>query len=182
MPGSPSQDQKTEPQDESYETIYILGGTQDSLVLKYHAAVDIYKNGQAKKLMIASAEGITEYSRYLGRNLTNDEWTVNQLISLGVKCQDIIFIRLLNGYFGTLKEAETVKKVAIEKGIKRLLLVCSAYHAKRVKSIFSAILENSGVEINIRTVDEQVGNSVLFYEYLKLIFYNNILIPLERYF
>ena len=162
-------------------TIYVLGGTQDSLRLKYHTAVGLYQKGGVGNFMIASVEGITEYAQDLNRNLTNDEWSVRQLTRQGVKREDINFIMLQDGFFGTLREAKTLKTICIERGIKKLLLVCSSYHCKRVRSTFSAILENTGVEIDIYAAAEQVGMGGLFIEYLKRIFYENLLLPVERY-
>jgi hypothetical protein len=160
--------------------IYILGGTQDSLKLKFRTAVSIYQKGTARNLMIASLEGKTEYAADLDRNLTNDEWTIRQLTGLGVMCEDINFIKLQYGFFGTLREAKTLKTICIDNRINKLLLVCSAYHSKRVLFTFSSIFENTGVDIDIHSADEQVGLRGHFIEYLKLIFYENVLIPLER--
>lgn len=182
MNGSPNQAQETETRGPTRVAIYVLGGSQNSLRLKYHTAVGLYQKGGAEKLMIASVEGITEYAQDIDRNLTKDEWTVRQLTSQGVKCEDISFIMLQDGFFGTLREAKTLKTICIERGIEKLLLVCSSYHCKRVRSTFSAIFKNTGVEIDVHSADEQVGLRGLFIEYLKLIFYDKILIPLERYF
>lgn len=182
MPDSPKQALETESRGATRTAIYVLGGSQKSLRLKYHTVAGLYQKGGAKRLMIASVKGITEYAQDIDRNLTKDEWTVRQLTSQGVKCEDINFIMLKDGFFGTLREAKTLKTICIERGIKKLLLVCSTYHCKRVRSTFSAIFKNTGVKIDIHSADEQVGLRVLFIEYLKLIFYDNVLIPLERYF
>lgn len=179
-PGSPNQRQEAVTWN-SKKAIYVLGGTQDSLELKYRAAAVVYKKDETEKLMVASSGGVTEYSQKLERNLTNDEWTINQLTGDGVRCEDIVFIKLQDGFFGTLREAETLREIVPRKSIKKLVLVCSAYHCKRVRYTFSIILENTGVQIHIRPVDEQVGGIVLVVEHLKLIFYH-ILIPLHRYF
>jgi hypothetical protein len=180
FPGSPNQAQETKTRGTTRIAIYVLGGSQNSLRLKYRSAVGLYKKREAEKLMIASSTGRTEYAQDLKRNLTNDEWTVKQLTSQGVKCEDISFIMLQHGFFGTLREAMTLKTICIERGIEKLLLVCSAYHANRVRSTFSAIFKNCGVEIDIHAADEQVGLRGLMIEYLKQVFYDNVLIPLER--
>ena len=180
MPGSPNQVQRAESREPTRTATYILGGPKDSLILKYCTAVSLYRKGLTGKLMVASFKGVTEYAQDLDRNLTNDEWTIRQLTNQGVMCEDISFIMLQNGFFGTLRESKTLKAICIEKGIKKLLLVCSAYHSKRVRIIFSAILEGTGVVIDIHAADERVGWGVLFVEYLKLILYEYILIPLER--
>ena len=180
MSGSQNQAQRAENNGATRIAIYVLGGTQNSLRLKFRTAVSLYQKGSAEKLMIASSKGITEYAQDLNRNLTNDEWTVKQLTRQGVKSKDISLIILQHGFFGTLREANTLKTICIERDIKKLLLICSPYHVKRVRSTFSAIFKNCGVEIAIHAADEQVGLRGLFIEYLKQVFYDNILIPLER--
>jgi hypothetical protein len=56
------------------DAMYVLGGTQRSLELKFDTASILYHNGISKKILILSRLGKTEYSRLLKRNLTNDEW------------------------------------------------------------------------------------------------------------
>jgi hypothetical protein len=147
------------------KTIYVLGGSQHSLKLKYGVVADIQKSGAGQRILIATVPGITEYAPDLERNLTNDEWTLRQLERLGVGREDIEFINLENGFFGTLTEAKTLRTLSVERGIERLVLVCSAYHSRRVWVTFSALFEGSGVEIEIHTADEKVYLRHLVIEY-----------------
>ncbi len=55
--------------------------------------------------MTLSRTGITAYDPIRGRNVTNDEWSREELIRLGVKSSDIEFIGVSKGSFGTLAEA-----------------------------------------------------------------------------
>jgi uncharacterized SAM-binding protein YcdF (DUF218 family) len=93
--------------------------------------------------------------------------------------EDIEFINLENGFFGTLTEAKTLRTLSVERGIERLVLVCSGYHSRRVWMTFSALFEGSGVEIEIHTADEKIGTWGLLIEYGKFLFYKNVLIPFE---
>ena len=161
------------------ETIYVLGGSQHSLKFKYGVVADIQKSGAGQRILVATVPGITEYAPDLDRNLTNDEWTLRQLERLGVGREDIEFINLQNGFFGTLTEAKTLRALSVKREIETLVLVCSAYHSSRVWVTFSALLEGSGVEIEIHTADEKVGMWGLLIEYVKLLFYENILVPFE---
>ena len=86
---------------------------------------------------------------------------------------------LQNGFFGTLKEARTLRAISIERGIERLVLVCSEYHSRRVWVTFSALLKDLGVEIEVHTADEKVGVWGLLIEYVKLLSYKYVLIPYE---
>jgi uncharacterized SAM-binding protein YcdF (DUF218 family) len=161
------------------KTIYVLGGSQHSMKLKYGVVADIQKSGGGERILVATVAGITEYAPDLERNLTNDEWTLRQLERLGVGREDIEFINLENGFFGTLTEAKTLRTLSVERGIERLVLVCSGYHSRRVWMTFSALFEGSGVEIEIHTADEKIGTWGLLIEYGKFLFYKNVLIPFE---
>ena len=158
---------------------YVLGGTQHGLRSKYGRAAFLLHQGTVEKVFVLSSPGITEFARDLGRNLTNDEWTVRQLTRLGVEEERIEFIALEDGFFGTLKEAKTLKAISGERGIERLVLVCSAYHSRRVWVTFSALFGDLGVEIEIHTAEEKVGVGGVLVEYAKLLFYKYVLIPYE---
>ena len=108
-----------------YEKIgmmYVLGGVQDNLKIKYKAAAHIYHKGLTKKIYILSVPGITEYDPVLQRNLTNDEWSTKQLAYLGVPPYDIEFIHTPKCYFGTLSEAMALKKITKERGVQQYYL------------------------------------------------------------
>ena len=124
--------------------LYVLAGTEKSLKVKLRTAARLYEQGAANCILIFGRPGITAYDPKLGRNLTNDEWSVRELTKLGVEGEDIEFITLKDGLFGTLSEAMTLKALSVERRMQRLLLVCSAYHSKRVWRTFSALLEGSG--------------------------------------
>ncbi len=70
-------------------------------------------------------------------------------------------------------------KILLRRGIKELLLVCSSYHGRRVGIAFSTYLKDDGVKLKIFPVDEKVPLIYLLVEYMKLILYENFLIPLE---
>jgi hypothetical protein len=158
--------------------IYVLGGSQDSLRVKYATVASLYRAGIGKKVMILHVPGKTEYDMALGRNLTNDEWSFKQLFDLGLAREDLEAISIPNYYFGTFSEARGLAGIMRRKGIQRLLIVCSSYHTKRVLITFSTILMDTGVVIEIHPAYEKVGLGLLFNEYAKLVFYKNILIPL----
>jgi hypothetical protein len=127
--------------------------------------------------MLLSTTGITENDENLGRNLTNDEWALKELSSLGVAVRDIEFMKAERGFFGTLSEAQGVRTVVITRGVRNLMLVCSAYHSRRVQATFSSILKDTGASIRIQAVDETIGIVGLLTEWLKLFFYENLLLP-----
>jgi hypothetical protein len=157
--------------------IYVLGGTHASLKLKFQVVADLYEKDRADTIMILNSTRMTEYDKDLDRNLTDNEWSVKQLTSLGVKTEHIEFIDIESGFFGTLSEARTLANLAEIKEIQNLYLVCSSYHSKRALITFSALFQDSVVDIKIHGTDEWIGLTGLFFEYGKLIMYENFLIP-----
>jgi hypothetical protein len=101
----------------SYEFVaYVLGGTQDSLILKVRTVIGLCGSGKVKQIMLHSTPGITEYDESFGRNLTNDEWALKNLSGLWVGCRQVEFIRTEDGFFGTLSEAKAVRKAVLANG------------------------------------------------------------------
>jgi hypothetical protein len=159
--------------------VLVMAWTQRSLRLKYRVVVDLVQDVPAEKILVATVPGITEYAGDLERNLTNDEWTIRELARNGVGVEDIEFITLEDGFFGTLTEARTLRALCEERRIEKLLLVCSEYHSSRVRATFSALLKDVGVEIAFHTADEKVGRWARLFEYAKRVLYENVLIPFE---
>ena len=164
------------------KVLYVLGGNQINLKLKFAAAASLYHKGTVRRLLVLSVPGITEYDQSIQRNLTNDEWSTRELSKLGIRNNDVEFIHIKDGFFGTLSEAKTVARVLSRRGIKELLLVCSSYHGRRVGVAFSSYLKDDGVKMKIFSVDEKVPLTYLLVEYMKLILYENFLIPSEVHF
>lgn len=166
--------------DEGKSAIYVLGGTQESLRLKYRLAASLYGGGSAETILVMHQEGITQYASDLGRNLTNREWSERQLANLGVDDENIEFIDIEPGFFGTFSEAGTLAKLSEDKGMNRLFLVCLSYHCKRVEAAFGAFFHDESTIIEICKVDNNTSARGLLFEYGKLIVYENILIPYKK--
>jgi hypothetical protein len=128
--------------DSEKHLLYVLGG-QSCLKQKYVVAADLFYKGYTKKIMVLSVPGITEYNASLDRNLTNDEWSIKQLKSLGMLQKDIEFVYIPDNYFGTLSEAKTIDEFAIKREMKRIILICSSYHSKKGLVIFFSFFEKN---------------------------------------
>ena len=157
--------------------IYVLGGNQDSLISRFRKASSLYHQGLSKKILILSRPGITEFNQELGRNLTNDEWSIRELEKLNVRKEDIEPASVKKGIFGTLSEAKDLSNIVRKKGSHRLILVTSNYHTRRVFSTFSKYASNNSFEIFIYGSNDTTGLGDLFLEYFKLLMYNNFSIP-----
>ena len=71
------------PWDKFYKqkTVYVLGGTHASLKLKFATAAKLYAIGLTETIMVLHSDKLTGYDRNLGRNLTNNQWAIKQLIN-----------------------------------------------------------------------------------------------------
>jgi uncharacterized SAM-binding protein YcdF (DUF218 family) len=160
--------------------IYVLGGNQKNLVQRFDKASGLYHQGVAGKIHLLSRPGITEFSPELGRNLTNDEWAVRELEILQVKRGDIIPVSVEPSYFGTLSEANRISDMVRKKGCKRLVLVSSKRHTRRSYDTFNSFLSKTPVEIYVYGAGDSAGLKELLSEYIKLLFYENVVLPLNR--
>jgi uncharacterized SAM-binding protein YcdF (DUF218 family) len=157
--------------------IYVLGGNQESLISRFRKASSLYHQGLSKKILILSRPGITEFNQELGRNLTNDEWSIRELEKLNVRKEDIEPAFVKKRIFGTLSEAMDLSDIVRKKGCRRLILVTSNYHTRRVFTTFSKYASNNSLEIFIYGSNDTTGLGDLFIEYFKLLMYNNFAIP-----
>jgi hypothetical protein len=161
---------------ESATMIYVLGSAQERLTFHFRTAADLYKQGIGNRIFILSRPGITEYSPKLSRNLTNDEWSVRELAALGVPAGDVEAVPVPSGFFGTFREGGRISRLARERGNKRLVLVCSPHHAKRVHLTFSHFAKGT-MEVYVQGSGDPAGLAALVAEYGKYVWYRRVLIP-----
>ena len=129
------------------DAIYVLGGSQTSLEHKYKTASELYHKGICKRIWILSRPGITEYSVSLGRNLTNNEWSILKLTEFGVPTECIEPIKVKKGFFGTFSEAKGISSLIKRQGYKSLLLISSPEHLYRAEISFDNFLKDQNTTI-----------------------------------
>jgi uncharacterized SAM-binding protein YcdF (DUF218 family) len=129
------------------DVIYVLGGSQTSLEHKYKKASELYHKGICKRIWILSRPGITEYSVSLGRNLTNNEWSILKLTEFGVPTECIEPIKANEGFFGTFSEAKGISSLIKKQGFKSLLLISSPEHLYRAEISFDNFLKDQNLSI-----------------------------------
>lgn len=158
--------------------IYVMGGSQKSLKYRFKTAAELYQRGIGKKILVFSEPGITEYDPQIGRNLTNDEWAVNNLVKFGVKKEDIELVVLKKSHLGTFTEARGVSDIVLKRGYKNLILVTSSYHTMRTRLSFSKFLKDKSTTIYIYASNDFVSLYNLIIEYFKLIIYKDLILPI----
>jgi uncharacterized SAM-binding protein YcdF (DUF218 family) len=154
--------------------IYVLGGNQESLSTRFRKAASLYHQGLSRRIWILDRPGITEFSPDLGRNLTNNEWAIRELERLEVRKEDVEPVAVQSSFLGTLSEARDVAEFARRKGCRRLILVSSAHHTRRVLRAFSRYAPRGSLELYVYGAGDAADLRVLLPEYVKLVFYDMI--------
>ena len=159
---------------------YILGGTQDSLSYKWKTVGRLYAEGTVGKILVLHRPGITEYSPAIGRNFTNDEWAIGKLKEEGVAVDAVEFVSVPPAAFDTFAEARVISAHARSRRVKRLVLISSTHHTKRVWLSFSHFNVDNAFESYAYGSAEKAGIPELLLENLKLRMYRYIVLPLDR--
>ena len=158
--------------------IYVLGGSQDSLKWRIPLAAELYHRESGSRVVFMNVREITEYSPAIGRNYTHDEWVTHEMVLSKVRASDIEYIAMPSGYFGTLGEARWVADLVRKRHYRRLILVTSAYHTRRVRLTFTHFLDGQE-DLYVYGSDEKIRLHDLVAEYIKLLFYRYLLIPVS---
>ena len=150
------------------DAIYILGGSQRSLAFKYKTVADLFHQGISNRIWILSRSGKTEFSRSLGRNLTNDEWSVLKLKEFGVPEENVEAIKIDEGFFGTFSEAEDISSLLKSRQYKRIILISSDDHTKRIKISFDNFLKVRDIKAYTQGSGEKILLRQAIFEFIKL--------------
>jgi uncharacterized SAM-binding protein YcdF (DUF218 family) len=158
------------------DAAYVLGGTQESLEFKYLTIAQLYKHGAIDRVWLLSRPGVTEHDSETGRNIANDEWSILELVKLGVPADKIEIIKINEGFFGTLREAEHVAELVRLRKIKTLLLISQPYHSQRVYISFKNFLPQEGFNFYIQSPNENQRFVEMAIEFFKLQVYTHLLL------
>lgn len=158
------------------DAAYVLGGTQESLELRYQVAADLFKKRVVGKIWVLGRPGITEFSPEYGRNLTNDEWSIRLLTKYGVPADKVEVLQLDEGFFGTLSEARQVAALARQLSLRTLTLIAQPYHSRRVHLSFSKFMDSGKTEFFIQSPEETHRLYEAAVEFFKLKVYSHALV------
>ena len=168
------------PRGGSFDVVYVLGGAQPSMRMKYERLGSLCRKIAYTNIMILDRPGITGYNAEEGRNLTNNEWSLMRLEREGIKRQDIELVSIDEGYFGTFSEARAVTGLMKERGYRTVLLITAPHHTARVKKSFNRMLEGEpGMTSYVTGSEEVAAVGELLMENLKLMIYTFILLPIQ---
>ena len=157
------------------DVVYVLGGTPDSLEAKFQTASKLVRDGRAARVLVMSQQALMAFSPTLGRNLTADEWVVESLSALGIAANAIEFVAIEQGFFGTWSEAKGLSRFVRERRYRRVILVTSSFHSRRVWESFSRTIEQPDTSLFLYLSDESAYLRHLLPEYVKLLLYRALL-------
>lgn len=144
----------------SSDVVYVLGGTSDSVKARLRAAANLIGSGKAARLLLGTPKDECGRAR-LGA------------LRLGIDAECVAFDEEL---FGTWSEAKVLSRIVRERGYRRLILVTSPYHGRRVWESFSSTIEQPDGRLYLYLSDEPVNRHNLLREYVKLLVYRALLL------
>jgi uncharacterized SAM-binding protein YcdF (DUF218 family) len=128
------------------DAILVLSGSA-VYTERIEKAIDLYRQGVAPKVIITNDGVRAGWLRSEKKNLPFVELERRMLIDNGVPPEDII--ELPGVVSGTSDEANTMAEMAGPLGVRRLLVVTSAYHTRRALRTFDKIVAPNGVAVGI---------------------------------
>ncbi len=163
----------------SFDMVYVLGGTQTSLLQKYARLASLRTKMNLGRIFILDRPGMTAYSSKKKRNLTNNEWSFMQLERRSIENTDLELLSTDGGYFGTLSEARALSRLMKERGFLTVLIITAPHHTARVKMSFDRMLQDFGGKCYVTGSTEKATLEELFMENIKLMVYTFVLLPIE---
>lgn len=159
------------------DIIYILNGEVNTR--PFHAA-KLFEQGLAPHIVIAKAEDGPAAEAGLFPNDT--DVSVEILQELGIPADKITVLSIEGGVTSTRDEAVVLRGYAQAQGIRRVIVVTSAFHTRRSKWIFEKELSGTNIRLAISAAPqwkfdatnwwhEERGLLMFFEEYLKLGYY-----------
>jgi uncharacterized SAM-binding protein YcdF (DUF218 family) len=160
---------------EEVEALFVLGGgTFD----RGNEAVKLYNNGHAPQI-VCTSENIPSVLEVIDTLLTEAQLSQKHIANLGVPLENVI---ALNKATSTKEEAKVIHDYCKEHGLKKVMILSSKFHTRRVNKVFNQQFENSGIELVFRGAPSskykenkwwQKESGLLFVnnEYIKLMYY-----------
>ena len=160
---------------EHVDAIYVLGGAPFS---RGDYAAELYHKGVAEHI-ICTGEEISYLLQVKDINESYASLTRSMMLKSGV---DSSAVELLEVGTSTWEESEAIVDHAQSNGYKRIAILSSEFHTRRVNYVFRRKMRKAGIELRIFGAKEdeykpkgwwkeEMGLITLNNEYLKLIHY-----------
>jgi uncharacterized SAM-binding protein YcdF (DUF218 family) len=130
------------------DAIFVFAGT---LIERPLEAADLHGAGYAPLIVVtrATAEEATAQIEKRGVRIPSAfDLTHNVLLQLGIPAEAIVAPDRIHDNTG--EEAQTLRELAVRRGWRRVIVVSSKYHLRRVSLACRRALQGTGVEIVLR--------------------------------
>jgi uncharacterized SAM-binding protein YcdF (DUF218 family) len=118
------------------DVILVISG--DNNGERVSAAVDLFKQGYAKRLLMSGGP--------LAWHLTNAEWMKRQALAAGIPSPAIL---TQDRSLSTLEDAQFSLPIVRENNYRSVILVTSPYHTRRAAAVFKKIFERQGIKVMV---------------------------------
>jgi uncharacterized SAM-binding protein YcdF (DUF218 family) len=130
------------------DAIFVFAGTRIERPLE---AADLYRAGYAPRLVVTRAmpeQGTSAAERRGARVPSDFDLSKDVLVSLGVPPEALIVPPRIHD--NTAEEIETLHDLAVRNKWKRVILVSSKYHLRRIRLAATRAMRDTSVELLLR--------------------------------
>ena len=132
------------------DVIVVLSGSS-VYTERTRRAAEYYRQGLGQRILLTNDNLRAEWSSAEQRNPFFYELARTKLIDSGVPSDrvEILAAPVTNTY----DEAQALRDYALERKLRSLLVVTSAYHSRRALWTLNRVFANSGIEIGMQSVE-----------------------------
>ena len=134
---------------ERADVIFVLAGSRAERWLE---GVDLYHEGWAPRLMLSPGR-IEEAEEELRRRRISfpaeSELIRDAIVDLGVPAHAVLVMP--GSVDNTAQEAAAARRLALEQGWRRILVVTSKYHSRRTRFAFRRAFHDTSIVVTIKT-------------------------------
>ncbi len=160
---------------ERADVIFVLAG---EAVLRSSKAVELYRAGLARKIVIPRPEDPPPHALSIVPNVTDLATAVMQ--RSGVPGSAIVVLTTPGGSTSTIEDTQMFRVYAGRSGVQRAIVVTSQFHTRRARWAMRKALSGTGIEFRMASAEDprfdesnwwqsEAGMLALVEEYLKWI-------------
>ena len=131
---------------EKADAIVVLGGSA-TYKERAHEGVRLFFAGRAPRILITNDNQQGPWSSADQRNLFFYERSLEELKKAGVPAENVEV--LMQPVESTYDETQVVREYAQQHGLHSILIVTSAYHARRALWVFSKVFRDTGIRVGL---------------------------------
>ena len=157
------------------DAAFVLSG---NVLERCEKGAEIFLQGHAPTI-VAIGGNINEAVRAIGIEVNGAQLSQKALISMGV---DSSAIKLIERGTSTYEESEEILAYSQVMGFKRVMIISSKYHTRRIQNVFKDKFQEAGIEVIVLGAEPldydldkwwESESAMIFVnnEYVKLIYY-----------